>query len=754
MRQIGKAGGTIVASLLLGVSTQVLAQTQAGDQPSSEEKVRADGEIVVTARKRDELLSEVPIAVSALGSDELSLLALDDVTDYIRQLPGASLVSAGPEYLNDISIRGQGGGRQGFNEAAVGIYRNGIYVAGGGFGGRTFNRLDFFDVKAIETYRGPQGALYGRNAVGGAVNVISNRPDPSRFAANGKLGYEDPGQIEVSGVVNAPVGGNVAVRLGGFYIDQYDGFYRNLPTGKITDKKEFLGGRVGIRWDVDARNSLTVTFETLESTTPSFSNLGRRIAGTTLNLPAALGGPQTGQFDPSPFQGRDSQIPYVKINEQSAFVELESDLGFADLTGVFAFKNRNAGRFDEDLDHFLGYQGIVVNGIATDIRVQQTEDFKRYGGELRLASKAGSAVEWLVGADYQTFDDFVITANSGTAGVANLRTLASRYEQFTDELKSFSFFGQLGFSLSDPLKLTVEGRVQHDERDFNFFRRENNAIRIATGALNAEVTKFLPAATLSYTFADKTLLYGRLSSGFRPGGFNTAIDASQARFLGYGPETAYSAEVGLKGRLSSRISYNLATYYVITKDVQAVTNLSTTDTSTALQNVGDTDIYGLEAEINGRFPLGPGQLRASANFSTTNGTFSDGSTITTTGGGNVVEVVNLGGARVNRTRDYIVAANLFYFLPVGRGYDVFFGGGIQTEGGGFENATGDTISTTGRKLDDFLLADARVGIKSGHWQLSLYVKNLTDKVYRVQNVIQNEFFNEPRKFGAELKVNF
>lgn len=102
-------------------------------------------EIVVTARKREERLRDVPVSVSALTESQMELLQLDEMDDYLRQMTGAILVNAGPEYLSDVSIRGQGGGCLGFSETATALFRNGIYIAGGGFGGRSLSRMDLFD---------------------------------------------------------------------------------------------------------------------------------------------------------------------------------------------------------------------------------------------------------------------------------------------------------------------------------------------------------------------------------------------------------------------------------------------------------------------------------------------------------------------------------------------------------------------------------------------------------------------------------
>ncbi|HAF37424.1 MAG TPA: hypothetical protein DCG72_00445 [Gammaproteobacteria bacterium] len=741
-------GKTAVAAMMMAGGFQgALAQA------TDEDGIRVVEEIIVTARKTDERLEDVPAGISVLTGDDADLLALDGVADYIRQVPNAILINAGPEYLSDISIRGQGGGRQGFSESTTGIYRNGIYIAGGGFGGRSFNRLDFFDLKTIETYRGPQGALYGRNAVGGAVNVINNKPDDD-LSFELKAGYDDVERHEVSGIANIPLGENAAARFGAFYIDQNDGFITDQNTGETVDQQEYFGVRGALRADFSPSTTATVTLEHYDSTAPGFSALGQRITPNTVALPAFLGGPQSGDLDPGPFEAIDSRVGEVEIEETSIFAELESDWGIGDLTAIFVYKQRDGNRFNEDLDSFLGFQGVDILGITTDLTVAQTEDFERFGGEIRLASKPESNRRWLIGADFQTFDDIVVTANDGTSGLGGLAALATREENFTEELTSFSAFGLIGFDLSERLDLTLEARLQNDSKDFVYTRDQSGAIVIDTGDLDDSWTRFLPAATLSYDMNDDQIVFLRAASGYRPGGFNTGVDTTSVDLIPYDPETAYSFEAGWKGTTDGGVRFGLNAFYVITDDVQAVSTLSTMDTTTALQNIGDTDIYGLEGEISGVVDAGSGRIRWGVSAATTQGSFADGAVITTSGGGNMVEVIDLSGARVNRTRDYVASANAFYFGPLTSSLDWFGGGSIQAEGGGFENASGDTSSATGRELEDFFLVDVRIGIRGETWTFSIFGKNLTDEVYRVQTVLGNAYYNEPQKFGAEFKLRF
>lgn len=124
------------ASTLAVITAALIGTSAYADEAPSQDDT---GEIYVVARKRTEVAEKVPVSVGVMSDEDLARLSIKDVADYTRQTPGAILIGSGPEYLNDIALRGQGGGRLGFSESSTGIYRDGIFVAGGGFGGRSFS---------------------------------------------------------------------------------------------------------------------------------------------------------------------------------------------------------------------------------------------------------------------------------------------------------------------------------------------------------------------------------------------------------------------------------------------------------------------------------------------------------------------------------------------------------------------------------------------------------------------------------------
>ncbi len=690
-------------------------------------------EVVVTARKIEESARDVPSSVSVLSGDAMQNMIIDGMEDALRQMPGVLLVNAGPDYLNDISIRGQGGGRVGFSETATGIYRNGIYIAGGGFGGRSFNRLDLFDVERFEVFRGPQGALYGRNAVGGAANVVTKKPSDSREGRI-KVGYSDPTRTRMEAIVNLPISEGFALRMGGFYDNRSDGFIDIVDGENGIDEQQFLGGRIAARVDLSESIDLTISYEYYESETPGFAPLGYR--ATTFN-----GQP----LDPGPFSRVMSDVGGVDINEHIIFLDVVGDIEIGTWHLKSNFRKREGARIGEDLDHFIGFQGISFGGNEVVLFADQTEDFQRFGIEYFLTSPINSRVKWLAGVEYQNFDDDVLTTNRGVGVIPPLRAIL-RNDSFQTELNSWSIFGSVEFPLKENLMLALESRVQSDSKDFLFDRSAfDDTSTVDPFSLDADETwtRFTGTISLKYDLSDNQAVYGRIASGYRPGGFNTGIPADipdAENVVPYDPEYAISYETGLKGNyLGNRVSSELSLWYMETDDMQIVTQASPTINTFILQNGGDSRAWGAEFELNGVMRLGPGNLIARLGLAHNDGEFKNGTIVLISG-----VATDIGGNRLNRTRDLTANLTLTYSQNLGNGMNAFITTSMVSENGGFENAQNT------RELDDYALFDLRLGLKGKQWRTTVYSQNITDETYRLQSISSNEFYNPRQVWGVDI----
>ena len=482
LRGMGRGGLMTAVGLVLAAAPAAALARQADAQ--------ALDEIVVTARKRSETLVEVPAAISAITAQERRNLVLDGMKDYLRQAPSATLVTSGPEYLQDISIRGQGSGRLGFSEAATGLYKDGLYNAGGGFGGRSLSRMDLLDLERIEVLRGPQGALYGRNSVGGAVNIVGRAPEQA-LSGEVTVRLSQPDRAAVEGVLNLPlVEDKLAMRVAGLYDDQNGGFIENTTTGHKLDWQTYKGARAGLRWTPAAATSVDLTYERYESDTPAFSSLARR----AVRVDGAV-------LDPSRWTRSDlDREGRARITEDSVYLTARHDYGFAELTAKIGWKGRDAGRENEDNDHFAGHSGLdVAPGAAVltpDYTLGQFEDYSRWVAQAYLSSKGEGPLTWLAGVEIlKTTDDVVIDpylcpaylgalqantagcvvgqagALTGTAAsVRSAARLAVNHDAFSETLKSPSLFGSLEYKISEATTLGLEARLQRDKKSFWFER--------------------------------------------------------------------------------------------------------------------------------------------------------------------------------------------------------------------------------------------------------------------------------------------
>lgn len=784
-------------------------------------------EVTVTARRREEEAIDVPLSVSAITDEAQQRLVLDGIQDYIRQVPGATLVNSGPEYLNDFTLRGQGGGRQQFSESSTGLYKDGSYDAGGIFGGRQPSRLDLFDIERLEVLRGPQGALFGRNSVGGTINTVSRRPDLNDFALRLRAGYQDFDRATGEAVLNMPlVAGQFAVRVGGFVDDQNRGFIRNLTTGRFADRRRFTGGRASGLVQLSPSVSFLAQYEHFDSRTPGFANLAFR-PRTRAN---AGGFPLDPERDTRAFLNREG---FTRIKEDFFAGTFTVETGGGELRLKATGTIRDASRVDDDRDHFEGFGGYVIAGQTVDLATSQYERFDRTGLEAVFQSAAGGVVQWLLGLEAQLYDEQVmgdLTAcpayspipralnpgcNPGSAGaitaanssppngtfaanlaatqggpVRNNLRIASNHDQFDENLASYSAFASVDVNATDRFKLGAEIRVQRDRKRATYAAYSEDPLVFfgngaplagllapiavggspvqfcppeisGTAACRAGLETFTlareeawtlvtPTVTATFKMTPDQSLYARFATGYRPGGFNAAIPVGLPRaqapdFFAYDPEYATSGEIGWKGR-AGRLRWEVAGYYVRTRDAQFNSRPTLDAQGLVLTNVGDTEVYGLEAEAELRVPLGGrATLDLAATGSTIGGRFRPGATSLEEG-----LVVDLSGKEVPRLRDYQLSGTATLGMPLGGSARALATLNVQSASGGFE----DPRNT--RTYAGYTLLDGRLSIRTDRFTVSVFGRNLTDRRFLLQT-LQNgdlQFWNEPRTIGAEVRINF
>lgn len=562
------------------MSTIALAQ----DVPTQEESASLD-EIVVSARRRDEALKDVPISVSALGAERLEQTGASDITALQQQTPNATVQIARGSNSTLISfIRGIGQQDPlwGF-EPGVGLYVDDVYVA------RPQGAvLDIYDVQRIEVLRGPQGSLYGRNTVGGAVKYVTSRlsHDPE-LTLRGSYGSYN--QVDLLAMGSVPLADNF--RIGGAIASfQRDGYGSNLNTGAEHYDKDVLAGRVSAEWEPRDEVSIRLAYDRVEdNSNPRHGHREVAGVGPGAGIPGSV-------YDTYAGVGDDNSV----VNQGlSATIQI-------DLNDNWTFKSITAWR-DGETDTVIDFDNTPAPTLdipAYYADDQVTQEFQFLFDYDRIQGVMG--VFYLDGHAEGAFD--TIAGNLGlvigTAGYV--------------DTTSWAAFADVNLDLTDRLHLSLGARYTLDEKTGSVFRANYaGAVRspllggtpraptlIRTDYVRTkDFDQFTPKVALSYDLTDDLTTYVSYSRGFKSGGFDMRGDAvlTPNTVNGYNPETVDSYEIGLKGALS-RFSFASSIFYNEYNDQQVTTQVpAVAGIASFVDNVGSSTFYG--AEFEGRVQI-------------------------------------------------------------------------------------------------------------------------------------------------------
>ena len=576
----------VKTALLAGAAWSALSTFAiAQDAPTQTEEAANVGDVIVTARRRDEALKDVPISVSALSAERLEETGAADITALQQQTPNATVQVARGSNSTLISfIRGVGQQDPlwGF-EPGVGLYVDDVYVA------RPQGAvLDIYDVQRIEVLRGPQGTLYGRNTVGGAVKYVTSRlaQDPE-LTLRGAYGSYN--QIDLLASGSLPLADNF--RVGGAIASyQRDGYGENLNTGAEHYDKDVLAGRLSLEWEPRDDMSIRLAFDRVEDdSNPRHGH--REVAG----VGPGAGSPDS-VYDTYAGIGDDNSVMNQGV---SATVQL-------DLNEHWTFKSITAWREGEtdtviDFDNTPAPTLDIPAYYADDQLTQEFQflfDYDRMQGVLGffyLDGHAEGAFDTILGNA-----GFVI----GTGGQV--------------ETESWAAFADVNLDITDRLHLSLGARYTLDNKTGTVFRA-NYATATRSPLLGGtpraptllrtdytnknDFSQFTPRVALSYDLNDDMTAYVSYSQGYKSGGFDMRGDAilTPDTVNGYDPETVDSFEIGLKGSLD-RLSFSVAAFRNEYNDQQVTTQVpAVAGIASFVDNVGSSTITG--AEFEGRLRI-------------------------------------------------------------------------------------------------------------------------------------------------------
>ncbi|MGQ2990792.1 TonB-dependent receptor [Brevundimonas sp.] len=776
MRNIACSTAALIAVAAPGL---VWAQTTTQTPPATEQQGPATrvGDVVVTARRREEAVRDVPSTITALSAENLEQKSpIEGVGDLLQTVPGVRFNGVQSENLAEISVRGSGTQRATSADSAVGLFVNGAYAGSSTLGGRNFKRIDYFDIARVEVLEGPQGALYGRNSEFGSVNIVLAQP---QFRNGGRVSAtytDDLGQLRLDGIVNQQINDKIAVRVGAQVTGQGDGVYYNPNQNKYYDHTDGYLARAQIRY-MDGPLDMNLMLDAQDMNLPTFVNQWVVPAGRLPTIPLGYTGPR---YD----------VPSDVANDlhqtvQRAMLTVKYDLGWGELTSTtmgMQYHSRQNFAAAVDLATQARFQAsgqiglYPLGGTTTDVKD------KTFYQDIHITGDAmDGRLQWLGGVEALFQEDnytrdartnpCVLTATSSICGGTPTTPVCYRLiptavncpatfplafgsrRIVPSDYKSGAVYGSLKYDIG-ALSLSGELRYSRDQKtasqsDFRLY----TTTPIGTpSTYDFDEDNLAYAASASYRLNDTSLIYFRTGTGYRAGGVNngTVVAAAPNPLQPtYGNENTTAYELGLKTNVAQNVFLRLSAYTSRTEDAIALVTDGCTAANACGQagtnfniNGGTMEVKGVEASIDAVYDIGGGRLAVGVN-----GARQDAS---------YVEVASVAGApvldsMVAQTPEWTFSANLNYRRQMGPGLFGFANIAYNGQRGGGQ----DTVTATSPfiPLEDIDNVDLRWGVQFRRTEVALFVKNATNEIVPVLKLQQVDIplanrYSRPRSFGV------
>ena len=726
-------------------------------------------EVLVTARKKEEALQEVPLAVSAFDAAALVDRNIESVDDVARFTPGFSFSKAFGRSTERPVIRGQSNVLAGVQfgvEAGAAYFIDGIYYSG------DIQDLDINEIARVEVIKGPQSALYGRNTYSGAINFVTKNPG-DEFVADLRTRIGDHREYEIAGRIAGPATDRLGLALSARSAN-YDGEYRNAVTGaevggESSDSVSFtidwaasdsVNWRTRLQYSEADDETLPLFLQpaTQNNCFPGFRSLSAwpfsgstndsqyfcgeiQPADVALNtdatgdaLPTVPGVPPGSTFFGDVYSQADGTAFDGFEREQfllSTIVTWDLPSGYT-LVVDGAYR-KDDQKFGSDSDHssvnwFLGEEAFFANTNASEI-----ED---YSVEFRIDSPADRELRWRFGGFFYSSEDvgedilFSALAGGPLDQIEDTRNLAA--------------FGSVEYDFTPNLGVTVEGRWSRETKQ-----------RFEPGEFLGEkdFTNFTPRLTVDWQVNEDLLLYGVYAQGVKPGGFNGSagapVSAQDEDRSTYDQEESDNFEVGAKATMmGGRLALNGSLYFIDAEDVQLTTpiirgsdpNAADVGALTSVAtNQGSGEILGIELDarllVNENWSLG-------GNYAWTDAEFTEGCDDfqwTLTSGGGVLDPrdpdgsqglstdftgngdCSIDGKQFPLTSEHQAAFFVDYDRQLNNGLGFFAKADVTYESERFVQV--HNLAEAGAAT----LVGSRIGLRGDRWELALYGRNLTDE---------------------------
>lgn len=732
------------ALLLLSVSAAAAAQgAAAGDPQPADQSPTQLQEVIVTAEKRRQPLLEAPVSVTVVSGRTLDRRHEVAMADYLAQIPGVSVQNNGFGQI-DFSIRGIGSSP--FLAPTVGVEVDGVPIGSSNAAGDAALKpdIDPNDMANIQVLYGPQGTLYGDDAMGGLVEFTTAKPDLHRFSGRAEA---DVSQVSGGGVgsaqramINLPImDGALGLRITGFlrhdpgYIDDVESGIKNVNTASAK------GGRVDLLWQIASNASLRLN--ALAQDGNANGDPEEILNSDYQSVTGDLTG--TGRAG---FNGFQSKYRFYTGT-------LDIDLGWAHLLSLTGY---NSTDYLANLDLTNVFGPIFGTPPFVLFPLLQTNHTNKFSQEIRLTSPSGQRLEWIGGLYYtreetsaaQTLTALDSTTGQGFAGFPT-SILSEPLVNPPTDFHDYAGYFTLTYHFTPRFDLEAGGRYTRETTDVPYSSATGMIAGAPTPASSEKdsATTFLAAAR--YHISQTQMAYLRVASGFRPGGSNGVLPGVPAT---YGPDKTVDYELGYKGSyLDRRLELETALFYIDWTNIQLTALNQYSEGFTVNGNKAKSQ----GAQFSGQYLIGDG-FSALLNL-----TYTDASMIQA-GPDSSGAVAGAPLPYANRWSGSFSLEKKFPITPRWQGtaqviYDYF-----GDRYGPFNSVTPPAPQEPQVFIPDYSTVDFLAGISDGRYSVNLFLRNLTDK--RGITSLQAEggggggnlqaTIITPRTVGLSLTANF
>lgn len=737
-RPIAPASFQWVSKLFVLLTILCSWQVVLAAEYDSEEAETALEEVVITAQRRAESLQEVPISVTVFDAEELREANIRILSDIATRTPGFAMgvfnFGQPQLYIRGIGSNADGAG----SDSSVVVFMDEVYI-----GRATAANVELYDLDRFEVLRGPQGTLFGKNVIGGALNLVTTRPT-DELSAKFELAAGNLGLLEAKGLVSGPLSDKVSGKFS-FTTRERDGYVTSVdPTIYGEEYGGFKTGGIRGGLLIAASDTVEINFSA-DYSWDRYDAAGHRVVGLTegMLIPTFQNRYNAAEYADPYNTFSDMPDGYQDRNVWGLMGRVDWTTGGGTFTSITAYRGADYEFSEDHIGSGFATFPILVGQAYIDETVDQfTQEFRF--NRLDFDDK----LNWTIGAYY--LDEKIDRQEDSLIGLGRPRPLPLDTSLQYNKTKSWSIFADATWSFTENWDLTLGGRYTDEKKNI----RQIGIDGAAGGVVeNYDVTasqswnNFTPRAILGWHINDDMFTYASYSEGFKSGGFEGLAATGIGAATPFNPETASAYEVGFKSEwFDQHVRVNVALFKTDYQDLQVLERITTPEDPLGIvvtKNAGKAKIKGAELEFASQW----------GGFSF-NGNYAYIDTETSEFGG--PDDPRNGKALRNSPPSslYLVAA-YNWVLSGGSNlnvrYDYRFQGKVYS----------DPLNVEGAAIPSYSLMDARIAWSpaSGNWELAGWVQNIADEVYLLHAWPAQPFgfvttVAPPRTWGVTFSMKF